>query len=70
MDITKKELTYEEAMVNSGLMDNHMANAIKFIVKIPSPAELASCWSEAGLMLSTARIKAYFTVSSSILLWK
>jgi len=43
MDITKKELTYEEAMVNSGLMDNHMANAIKFIVKIPSPAELASC---------------------------
>lgn len=56
MDITKKGLLHEEAIVNSGLMDDHMATGIKFTVRIPSPAGLTYYWSEAGLMLSTARI--------------
>lgn len=40
MDITKKGFVYEEAMVNSGLMNDHMANRYKFTVRIPSPAGL------------------------------
>lgn len=29
MNVTKKGLMYEEAMVNSGLMDEHVADGIK-----------------------------------------